>query len=282
MQQPTDDTSSPLRKKLSEAGDGTRIIPMTANEVNQLKDKAGAASMRARSPHKSRLIAVVGRVEKLLEDPNATVPHRSSKSSHTQPSATTELLFQFRITLRESDPPIWRQIQVRDCTLDKLHEHIQTSMGWTNSHLYEFTIRGKLYGDPVLLDDGFAGCECIDSTQTLLSEVLPAKGRQLAFEYTYDFGDNWEHTVLFEGYPPVDPQAEYPLCLEGARACPPEDCGGVWGYENMLEALSNPDHEEHAELLEWTGGGIDSEAFDAKTATQAMKTGLVNWRDEND
>lgn len=87
-----------------------------------------------------------------------------------------------------------------------------------------------------------------------------------------------EHEVLFEGSPLVDPKAKYPLCLEGERACPPEDCGGVWGYGDFLEAIRNPKHEEHESMLEWIGGRFDPEEFDAKEATKAMRKGLPDWR----
>jgi hypothetical protein len=83
--------------------------------------------------------------------------------------------------------------------------------------------------------------------------------------------------VLFEGSPPVDPKVKYPLCLEGKRACPPEDCGGVWGYGDFLEAIRNPNHEEHENMLEWIGGHFDSEDFNPKQATKAMKKGLPDW-----
>lgn len=193
-------------------------------------------------------------------------------------SKPTDTVYQFKITLLGAKPPIWRRIQVKDCTLDKLHEHIQTAMGWTNSHLHQFDIKGERYGDPELLDDGFEDFECVDSTKTNLSQILPKTGKRFAFKYEYDFGDGWEHEVLFEGSPPVDPKAKYPLCLEGERACPPEDCGGVWGYGDFLEAISNPKHEEHENMLEWIGGRFDSEDFDPKQATKEMKKGLPDWR----
>lgn len=193
-------------------------------------------------------------------------------------SKPTDTVYQFKITLLEAKPPIWRRIQVKDCTLDKLHEHIQTAMGWTNSHLHQFDIRGERYGDPELLDDGFEGFECVDSTKTNLSQILPKTGKRFAFKYEYDFGDGWEHEVLFEGTPTVGPKAKYPLCLEGERACPPEDCGGVWGFGDFLEAIRNPKHEEHENMLEWIGGRFDSEDFDPKQATKEMKKGLSDWR----
>ena len=191
---------------------------------------------------------------------------------------TTGEIYQFKVTLLGAKPPIWRRIQVQDCTLDQLHEHIQTAMGWTNSHLHQFDIKGERYGDPELLGDGYDEFECVDSTKTLFSATLPKTGKRFAFKYEYDFGDGWEHELLFEGSPPLDPRAKYPLCLEGERACPPEDCGGVWGYADFLEAIRNPNHEEHESMLEWIGGRFDPEKFDAKQATKEMKKGLPDWR----
>ena len=194
----------------------------------------------------------------------------ASKKPKAQAKVANDTLFQFKITLLESNPAIWRRIQVKNCTLDKLHEHIQTAMGWTNSHLHQFEIKGKRYGDPELLDDGFEDFECVDSTKTNLSDILPKNGKRFAFKYEYDFGDGWEHEVLFEGRPPVDPKAKYPLCLEGERACPPEDCGGVWGYQDFLTAIADPKHEEHESMLEWIGRRFDPEEFDPKQATKDM------------
>jgi hypothetical protein len=190
-------------------------------------------------------------------------------------------VYQFKITLFESNPPIWRRIQVEDCTLDEFHEHIQTAMGWTNSHLHQFEVKGKIYGDPELLNDDVAGIEFVDSTQTMLSEILPANGKRFRFKYQYDFGDGWEHEVLFEGCPAPEKGKKYPLCLEGERACPPEDCGGVWGYADLLAAVADPKHEEHESMVEWLGK-FDPDKFDAAKATKAMKKGLPDWRSEDD
>jgi hypothetical protein len=151
-------------------------------------------------------------------------------------------------------------------------------MGWTNSHLHQFEIKGKRYGDPELLDDGFGDFVCLDSTKTKLSQILPKTGKRFAFKYEYDFGDGWQHEVVSEGKLPVDPKVKYPLCLEGERACPPEDCGGPWGYGDFLEAIRNPKHEEHESMLEWVGGAFDPEEFDSKKATKLMKKGLRDWR----
>jgi hypothetical protein len=207
----------------------------------------------------------------------SVVPTLPAKSK-TKKSKPTNYIYQFKITLVGSKPPIWRRIQVADCTLDKLHEHIQTAMGWTNSHLHQFEIKGERYGDPELLDDGFEDFECVDSTKTLLSAILPAKGKKFRFKYEYDFGDGWEHEVLFECCPEPEKGKKYPLCLDGERACPPEDCGGIWGYYDMLAALADPKHEQYDDFMEWIGP-IDPENFDAAAATKEMKKGLPKWRE---
>lgn len=191
--------------------------------------------------------------------------------------AVSERLFQFRITLKDLQPAIWRRIQVRDATVDKLHEHVQTSMGWTNSHLHEFQVNGARYGDLELLDDGFEDFECIDSRVTRISEIVPKSGERFRFEYQYDFGDGWEHEILFEGCLRAVPGARYPICVEGERACPPEDVGGVWGYPDFLEAIADPDNEDHDRLLEWSGP-FDPNQFDAEKATRSMRRGLPSWR----
>jgi hypothetical protein len=204
--------------------------------------------------------------------------HTTPTNSKEKKSPPSNCIYQFKITLLETTPPIWRRIHVEDCTLDKLHEHIQTAMGWTNSHLHQFDIEGKIYGDPELLNDGFEDFQCVDSTITNLSRILPKSGKHFKFKYEYDFGDDWEHEILFEGTPTADPKVKYPLCLDGERACPPEDCGGVWGYDEFLEAISNPKHDEHEDMLEWIGGKFNPEEFDPKTATKKMKKGLPDWR----
>jgi hypothetical protein len=111
-----------------------------------------------------------------------------------------------------------------------------------------------------------------------LSDILPTSGRRFRFEYQYDFGDGWRHEVLFEGCLRAERGKRCPVCLEGVRACPPEDVGGVWGYADFLEAIQNPDHEDREGLLAWAGGQFDPEAFDPVKATKRMWRGLLDWR----
>jgi hypothetical protein len=193
--------------------------------------------------------------------------------------SVSQRLYQFKITLKEIEPPIWRRIQVKDCTLDKMHERIQTAMGWTNSHLNQFSVNDQLYADPMLMEETFYELGCEDSTNTKLSDIVPKSGQRFSFTYEYDFGDGWKHDVCFEGCLRAEKGARYPLCLEGERACPPEDVGGVWGYQEFLEAMANPKHDRHIELIEWSGP-FDPEKFDAQTATKVMRRGLPNWREQ--
>jgi hypothetical protein len=193
-------------------------------------------------------------------------------------SVATSEVYQFRIELLEAPRPIWRRIRVQDGKLDQLHEHIQTAMGWTNSHLHHFRINGMPYGDPLLMGENFGDMSYRDSTRTLLSDILPRDGKPFRMEYEYDFGDGWQHEILFEQRPTAEPRERYPRCLEGEGACPPEDVGGVWGYSDFLQAIADPDHEEHDELLKWAGGKFDPDAFSPVAATRRMKQGLPNWR----
>ncbi|WP_237225514.1 plasmid pRiA4b ORF-3 family protein [Rubinisphaera sp. JC750] len=186
-------------------------------------------------------------------------------------------IFQFKITLLESTPPIWRRIPFRDCDLIEFHERIQTAMGWTNSHLYQFKIDGERYGDPELLNDGFEDIECFDSTVTKISEIVPKDGKRFSFTYEYDFGDGWQHEVIFEGCLTTEKGVRYPICVEGERACPPEDVGGVWGYEDFLKAIADPNHEQHQDYIDWTGN-FDPKEFEAGKTTKRTRKGLGEWR----
>jgi Plasmid pRiA4b ORF-3-like protein len=195
---------------------------------------------------------------------------KPTKSKAKAKRKSTKALYQFKITLLETKPAIWRRVQSCDCTLDDLHYLIQAAMGWTNSHLHQFDIKCERYGDPELLDEGREDIEFADSTATRLSDIVPSDGKKFQFLYEYDFGDDWQHEILFEGSPTPDKAMKYPLCLEGERACPPEDVGGVGGYEDFLEAIANPRHEDYGDLLKWVGGRFDPEAFDVAAVNRRL------------
>jgi hypothetical protein len=216
-----------------------------------------------------------------MPEPEARASSRSSKGSESaarptrpQPPESTGTVYQLKITLLDIQPPVWRRIQVQDCTLDALHEHIQTAMGWTNSHLHHFRINDKFYGEPRLMAETFEELKYADSTTTRLSDILPRGEKRFGFEYEYDFGDSWQHEILFESSFPPEAGRRYPLCLEGERACPPEDVGGTWGYVDFLAAISDPGHEAHSDMKEWIGRKFDPESFNPTAATRRMKRGL--------
>ena len=177
-------------------------------------------------------------------------------------------ILQLKINLRYIRPPIWRRVQVPgDFTLAKLHRVVQAVMGWQNYHLFQFTVGKTFYGDPSL--DEFSELDLKDARKARVGQILSKPKQRMVYEY--DFGDGWKHDIVFETVLPPDSNTRYPFCLEGARACPPEDCGGVRGYEYFLEAIFDPDHEEHDEMLEWVGGEFDPEKFDIMLANRELK-----------
>lgn len=170
-------------------------------------------------------------------------------------------IYQLKISLEDITPSIWRRIQVPgDISLLELHFILQIAMGWTNTHLHEFQIRGERYG--TLYDDEYVGEKFNEDHKFKLEEVLPPRGE--CFSYRYDFGDGWDHLIEVEEILPLAKVLTYPRCLGGARACPPEDVGGDWGYGEFLEAISHPDHPEHELYLNWIGNEFDPEAFNLK------------------
>jgi Plasmid pRiA4b ORF-3-like protein len=152
-----------------------------------------------------------------------------------------------------SKPPVWRQLQLRaDTRLDQLHEILQAALGWENYHMHVFSFGEEEFGvrDPEL---GHA-----DERQVTLGELTDIGVR---FRYTYDFGDDWEHEILVEELLDPDPDIHYPILVASKGACPPEDCGGTWGYANLKETLADPSHAEHQDMLESLGIN-DASEFD--------------------
>ena len=258
-----------LESKIKQAGEGTQIVGVTWNELNKLNDETGQAAVYAPSVHKKRLLAVQARLIKSFEAEHAEVFGWMSPKTRKRRLTKSGLVYQFKITLLDIKPAIWRRIQVPDCTLTDLHECIQAAFGWWNYHLHQFEIDGVRYSQPAPDGDDF-DMDFEDETQVVLSNLLPKSAKRTRWIYEYDFGDDWRHEVLFEGFPPLDPKVTYPLCLEGERACPPEDCGGSWGYVDYLAAIADPNHEQHEEMLEWRGT-FDPEAFDPRKATMKMR-----------
>jgi len=174
-----------------------------------------------------------------------------------------ERSYLMEIQLVDIEPAIWRRFVVpASITLDRLHDVIQIVMGWTDSHLHEFTIGKKSYTEfPESKEEGL---EC---GKYRLGDLIKQKGR--TFRYLYDFGDGWDHQVSLVNSRYFNPEQQVELiCLEGERACPPEDVGGVPGYDEFCKALKDPNHEEHESYMEWSGGNYDNERFE---------TDVINW-----
>lgn len=183
-------------------------------------------------------------------------------------SVSKASIYQLKITLEGSKPPIWRRLLVPGgVTLEHLHYIIQVAMGWTNSHLHQFIVGQTYYGEPSPVYEGFI--EMQDEQRVRLNQAASREG--VKFRYEYDFGDSWTHTLLVEKIIEPESGQQYPVCIKGKRACPPEDVGGVWGYEMFLEAISDPEHSEHEMYLEWIGGEFDPEAFDLEETNEILR-----------
>lgn len=191
-------------------------------------------------------------------------------------------IYQVRVTLNGSKPPIWRKLAVPSgIVLSELHEVIQVAMGWTDSHLHQFILPGKAagrrqgaryfvtkvtpWGDPTEMDGE-------DENTFTLGELCPKVKSKLIYEY--DFGDGWEHTIEVQKIVEPEPGAGYPVCLGGKKACPPEDCGGIWGYYSLLKTIADPDADDHEDMVEWLGDEFDPDAFDFEKVNAI----LAKWR----
>jgi len=176
------------------------------------------------------------------------------------------MVISLRIALREIEPLIWRRVEVpSSITLSKLHMVFQDALGWTNSHLHSFYIGDQEYG----YADELGELDIIDERGIKLCNLL--KVNTSGFWYLYDFGDHWLHDVQIEHLLPDRADRAYPICTAGARKCPPEDCGGVGGYERLLEVIRNPKDEEYESMLEWLGGKYDPDEFDLLAVNRKLK-----------
>jgi len=178
---------------------------------------------------------------------------------------------QLKVELRQIEPLVWRRLVLPSrSSLSVLHRAIQAAMGWTESHLHQFDFRGLSYGPEYAWDPDFG--EPLLSQEKQLRTLFDRPGEWLRYEY--DFGDSWVHLIDFEHWaPPPKDDSRLPLCVDGARCCPPEDCGGVHGYERLLSILADPEDEEHEAMHEWVGKDFDPERF-SLTETNAR---IRNW-----
>ncbi|HZD51473.1 MAG TPA: helix-turn-helix domain-containing protein [Woeseiaceae bacterium] len=202
------------------------------------------------------------------------VPGKKHKARRA--SGRAGAVYRFKIALQDTDPAIWRRIETKDVTLEQLHELIQTAMGWTNSHLHQFEIAGRQYADPRFMMNDLDDFGALDYSGVRVSDLTSEHGTRLRIGYEYDFGDGWRHEIVLEEIAQPEPGISYPRCIGGARACPPEDVGGVYGFAEYVEAITDPGHSEHDEWLEWSGP-FDPAKFDVAQTTRRMRKGLPAW-----
>ncbi len=241
-----------LKTRIKKASKDQQFVEFTKKELEQMLGEIDISLDNATPSDQKRLNAVVGKIFDLLADIEEK-QLRDKRQAITKPGA----IYQFKVTLKESHPPIWRRIQVPDCTLGELHEVLQVVWDWGNSHLHQFIVNRKYFGEATHDD---LDMEVEDEDGIGLSDIYTGENTP-RIVYEYDFGDGWQHEIILEKILEPEPRVTYPCCLEGARACPPEDVGGIWGYAEFLEAISDPNHEDHDEMVEWVGGEFDPERF---------------------
>lgn len=262
----------------SEIASALGVSPPSVNQMMKTLEKKG---LIRRQPGVPRSIEVLvspralpkwqgKRITRTVREWTIAGPARRPIRQENSDEAT---VYCFRITLRDTEPAIWRRVETKDVSLLRLHLLIQTAMGWTNSHLHQFEIAGSRFTDPrLLMDDP----DAIDYSRLRVSDLVASYGSKLRMLYEYDFGDGWQHDVVLEKVTSAEPKTRYPRCSDGGRACPPEDVGGVHGFADFLEAISNPNHEEHQDYLEWNGP-FDPARFHAQQASRRMRKGLPTW-----
>ena len=238
--------------------DMQRFFRVTPPSVHQMVLKLEKQGFITRTPRKPRTIRVLVPPDQLpyLKDSRQTMPSNAQ-------------VYQIKVTLDGSKPPIWRRILVRsDITLAELHRIIQAVMGWADYHLHQFIVGRTYYGQPHPDYD----LEMRDESQVKLSHIV--SGEKLKFRYEYDFGDSWLHNLLVEKVLPPEPGQQYPVCIKGKRACPPEDVGGIWTYNYFVESIQNPDHPDYPgnnDFLEWVGDEFDPAEFDLDAVNEALR-----------
>lgn len=175
-------------------------------------------------------------------------------------------VYQFKITLKGTKPPIWRRILVPETyTFWDLHVAIQDAMGWDDYHLHEFTLLSPKTGRKVKIgipsdEDADFGWKVLADWNQKIAHYFSSENSKA--DYVYDFGDGWEHSIKLEKILPRETGVAYPRCIDGRGACPPEDCGGIGGYAEFLEAIGDPANELHEDMLDWVGGSFDPDDFD--------------------
>lgn len=174
-------------------------------------------------------------------------------------------VYQVKVTLTGVRPPVWRRLLVpSSVSLRKFHDILQIAFGWTDSHLHQFEARGETYGIP---HSEYANSTRNDA-RVRLNEVFRKERDSMLYEY--DFGDGWVHKIVLEKMLAASSDVKVPRCIGGARACPPDDCGGPFGYSKFLKAIRDPFHPEHEEMVDWIGGDFDPNWFELAEVNEEL------------
>jgi hypothetical protein len=274
-----------LRDRLLAVSKPKEGVALKADELTHLGNAAFDAIDRKGAPPTRTLEALLDRVSAALD-----VLEERERERRRAALPISGKVYQVRVTLRNIEPRIWRRFLIADGTLLDLHDAIQDVMGWDDGHMHQFLVEsGKgrekvrtYYGTPEGDEDEEEEDEAFadllrdipvtrDEQKALLSQLAPTGRKHAKFLYEYDFGDGWVHEVVIEKTLDPQPGVAYPVCLEGARACPPEDCGGPWGYANFVQAMTGPKTERQAELRDWYDGPFDPEAFSLDAANARIR-----------
>lgn len=235
-----------------------QVLPQVSNfDKMKAKNRFGAGPQKVRRTMSPKKGYIWVRVEGKNPSPKKPKQRKPPSKSYTDPQKNPAIIYELEVTLQNVEPRVWRLFTVPGTiTLRQLHEALLAVMGWTGGHLWEFDI-GTHYGDPAA---GDASLQRADSV--ILQDVISR--RDSVFDYVYDWGDEWHHRIKVRDIRHLQAGERSPAILEGANACPPEDVGGVPGYAMFLEAIEDPDHPEHEEMLEWVGGKWNPKKFDRK------------------
>jgi len=253
-----------LKKKLDDAPKGTQFVGFTEQELWETASEIDMATEGAPSAEKKRLVAVLNKLEQALNALEEPAPPARDTSTH-RAACQAGQIFQLKITLKDIDPPIWRRVQVPDCTLGDLHNIIEVAMGWDGWHMHQFIINGACYGPSPEL-----GSDVEEEEDVQLSRVFAGR-KKIRMVYKYDFGDGWQHDVDLERTVEREPKVTYPRCIDGARACPPDDVGGPCGYAEFVDAMTDPSHESHDREKEWYEDEFDPEEFVLDKVNRALR-----------
>lgn len=269
-------------RQLDACGAGMEILSSAESfELGHVSSMVSAALVLFNHPGEGEaspdmLVDMMPNLEKAIDRLTKSILSDAAKKANPKKKVLKKkgdsgAIYQLKISLKGAKPPIWRRILIpADMELINLHAAIQAAMGWENCHLHQFK-KGRTFFMPEPENDGagFSNFDTEDSTGVRIDQLLCAEKDKI--EYEYDFGDSWDHEVLLEKV--LEPAAGtvYPVCVKGKGACPPEDCGGLWGYYNLLEILGDPEDEEHEGMLAWAGGPIDPAAFDLDEANARLR-----------